>query len=102
MRKFCKVCWGKHFALGLCRKHYYSKPEVKAKARAYKQKPEVKAKARAKQKAKWRMSHYPKPTINEIIDKKIAERAEHLKKRGIYCRGILPRKYLTNSKGVED
>ena len=101
--------------MGLCRKHYYSKPEVKAriraysqkpavkaKARAYRQKPEVKAKARAKQKAKWRMSHYPKPTIDEIIDKKIAERAEYLKKRGIYCRGILPRKYLTNSKGVED
>ena len=99
--RFCSVCGKNYYALDLCKRHYYSRPEVKAKQKEYKSRYYSRPEVKAKQKAKWRATHYPKPTINEIIDKKIAERAEHLKKRGIYCRGILPRKYLPVKSRVD-
>ena len=45
--KVCSVCGGTYFARGLCKKHYYQRPEVKAKQKEYQpryhQRPEVKA-----------------------------------------------------------
>lgn len=38
----CKICGGKHHALGLCRKHYSQLPKVKEYHRKYQQRPEVK------------------------------------------------------------
>jgi len=38
--KRCLVCNGKGYAKGLCRKHYYQRPEVKEQQREYQQRPE--------------------------------------------------------------
>ena len=112
----CRHCYDNQPKVKAKMKEYYSKPEVKArmkeyyskhseelkaKMKEYHSKPEVKARTKEcskkqflkkqRQNLNWR----PKPSFEERMNKAIALRAEYLKKRGIRCKAILPKKYLT-------
>ena len=58
--RVCHKCGGAHHAKGLCSKHYYQRPEVKAKKRAYCQRPEVKEHQREHQR-----EYYQRPEVKE-------------------------------------